>query len=370
MYDERLHDTAMTSPDLVDRLAAHKTLGVAPREELTWLAAHGVLRHLEAGDILTSKGQTVEGLFVVLEGRIAIFVNRAGGLHKTLEWRSGDVTGMLPYSRLTTPPGDTIAQEPTEIFSVSRDALHDMIHECQGITSILVHTMLDRARAFNASDLHDEKMVSLGKLSAGLAHELNNPASAIERSAAHLEDRLNDSEEATRVIGAARLSDAQLAAVDAFRHVCLEPVRGVRSPIEHAEREEAIADWLAAHGVDTAAAEPLAETAVTIEALEEIGRAVSGSCLQARRALDLRRMFGPPARVRDPGCGDAHLRIGRRHQGIHAHGPGQRCRAGRSHAGARQHGRGAEIKSAEQVGVTGRQRRSRTCRACADLPAN
>ena len=271
----------MTSPDLVDRLAAHKTLGVAPREELTWLAAHGELRRLEAGDILTPKGQTVEALYVLLEGRIAIFVNRAGGLHKTLEWRSGDVTGLLPYSRLTTPPGDTVAQEPTEIFSVRRDALHDMIHECHGITSILVHTMLDRARAFNASDLHDEKMVSLGKLSAGLAHELNNPASAIERSAAHLEDRLNDSEAATRVIGAARLSDAQLAAVDAFRNVCLEPVRGVRSPIEHAEREEAIADWLAAHGVDSAASEPLAETAVTIDALEEIGRAVSGSCLQA-----------------------------------------------------------------------------------------
>jgi signal transduction histidine kinase len=281
MYDDRLHDTPMTSPDIVDRLAAHKTLGVAPREELTWLAGHGVLRHLNTGDILTAKGKTVEGLFVVLDGRVAIFVNRSGGIHKTVEWRSGDVTGMLPYSRLTTPPGDAIAQEPTEIFAVSRDALHDMIHECHGITSILVHTMLDRARAFNASDLHDEKMVSLGKLSAGLAHELNNPASAIERSAAHLEDRLNESEEATRVIGAARLSDAQLAALDAFRTVCLEPVRGVRSPIEHAEREEAIADWLAEHGVDTAAAEPLAETAVTIDALEEIGRAVAGSCLQA-----------------------------------------------------------------------------------------
>jgi signal transduction histidine kinase len=275
------NDTAMTSPDLVDRLAAHKTLGIAPREELSWLAAHGVLRHLNTGDILTPKGKTVDGLYVVLEGRIAIFVNRGAGLHKTIEWRTGDVTGMLPYSRLTTPPGDAIAQEPTEILAVSRDALHDMIHECHGITSILVHTMLDRARAFTSSDLHDEKLMSLGKLSAGLAHELNNPASAIERSAAHLEDRLNDSEEATRVIGAARLTDAQLAAVDAFRAVCLEPVHGVRSPIEHAEREESIADWLAAHGVDTAAAEPLAETAVTIDALEQIGRAVSGSCLQA-----------------------------------------------------------------------------------------
>ena len=47
--------------------------------------------------------------------------------------------------------------------------------------------MLDRARDFTSRDLHDEKMISLGRLSAGLAHELNNPASAIERSASLLE---------------------------------------------------------------------------------------------------------------------------------------------------------------------------------------
>ena len=104
-----------------------------------------------------------------------------------------------------------------------------MIRECHAVTSILVHTMLDRARPFTSSDLHDEKMVSLGKLSAGLAHELNNPASAIERSAALLEDRLDDAEEATRAIGAARLTDAQLAAVDAFRTSCLDA--GARRPV-------------------------------------------------------------------------------------------------------------------------------------------
>jgi signal transduction histidine kinase len=142
--------------------------------------------------------------------------------------------------------------------------------------------MLDRARVFNASDLHDEKMVSLGKLSAGLAHELNNPASAIERSAALLEDRLNDAEVATRALGAAKLTDEQLAAVDAVRDSCLaKRVQGVRSPIEEAEREEQIADWLADHGLDESTAEPLAETQVTIEALDQLAGAVSGPALNA-----------------------------------------------------------------------------------------
>ena len=140
--------------------------------------------------MLSAKGVPVAGLFVVLTGHIAIFVDRGAGRHKVMEWRAGDVTGMLPYSRLVSPPGDSVAQEPSEILAVPRDDLAAMIRECHEITSILVHKMLDRSRVFTSSGLQDEKMVSLGKLSAGLAHELNNPASAIERSAALLEDRL------------------------------------------------------------------------------------------------------------------------------------------------------------------------------------
>jgi signal transduction histidine kinase len=157
-----------------------------------------------------------------------------------------------------------------------------MIRDCHEITSILVHKMLDRSRVFTSSGLHDEKMISLGKLSAGLAHELNNPASAIERSAALLEDRLEDAEQATRALGAARLTDPQLAALDALRTSCLTTrVHGVLSPIQQAEREDAIADWLADHGVDVAIAAPLADTAVTLDALDRLAGAVSGPPLGA-----------------------------------------------------------------------------------------
>jgi signal transduction histidine kinase len=272
----------MIATDLVDRLAKHKTLGAAPREELAWLASHGSLRELHAGDVLTAKGAVVAGMFVVLSGRLAMFVDRGAGPHKIMEWQEGDVTGLLPYSRLVSPPGDSVAQEPTEILAIPRDQIRALILECHEITSILVHRMVDRARAFNASDLHDEKMVSLGKLSAGLSHELNNPASAIARGAALLGDRMEDSERAARVLGASRLTDSQLAAIDAVREACMaKRVHGVRSPIEEAEREEAIADWLAGHGLDVAIAEGLAETAVTFEALDLLAGAVAGPALKA-----------------------------------------------------------------------------------------
>lgn len=272
----------MTATDLVDRLAEHRNLGAAPRAELAWLAARGAVRRLEVGDVLSAKGQPVGGMFVVLSGRIALFVDRGSGPQKLIEWREGDVTGMLPYSRLVAPPGDAVAQEVSEVFVVPREHLRDLSRECEALTAILVHRMLDRAREFTSNELHDEKMISLGRLSAGLAHELNNPASAIERSAALLGSRLEDGEQATRVLCGSGLTAAQFDAIDAVRDACAAvPEQGVRSPIEHAEREEAISDWLAARGLDSAAAEALAETAVTTETLDELARAVDGPALGA-----------------------------------------------------------------------------------------
>lgn len=272
----------MTATDLVDRLAAHKGVGGAPRQELEWLASHGTLRRIDEGGVLSPKGAQVTNMFVVLEGHVAIFVDRGAGRHKVMEWRAGDITGALPYSRMTSPPGDSVILEATEVLAIPREDLPAMIRECHEITSMLVHRMLDRSRVFTSSGLQDEKMISLGKLSAGLAHELNNPAAAIERSASLLEERLDDAEQATLALGAAKLTDAQLAAMDNVRASCLAMrVPGVLSPIQQAEREDAIADWLADHGVDSAVAGPLAETAVTIDALDRIAAAVSGAPLSA-----------------------------------------------------------------------------------------
>ena len=270
------------SPDIVDRLAQHKILGAAPREELAWLAAHGTLRHLEMGEQLSTKGAPVAGMFVMFSGRYALFVDRGAGPQKLLEWGGQDVTGALPYSRLAGAPGNSFALEPGEMLFVPRECFDEMTQACPGLTAILVHRMVDRAREFTSTELQNEKMISLGRLSAGLAHELNNPAAAIERSAALLGRQLDEVEQATRVLCGSNLSDAQFDAVDGVRNACAAaPVSGVRSPLQQAEREEAISDWLDDHGVDVASAEALAETAVTTAALDRLAAAVEGPALNA-----------------------------------------------------------------------------------------
>ena len=212
-----------TTPDLASRLAQHRALSEAPASEHAWLAAHGVLRSYDTGELVNPKGHPVTTLSIVLAGHIVIRVDRGAGAHKIFEWRAGDLGGLLPFSRGAKPPGDTVAEEPAEILEIAQEHLPELIRECPKVTAVTVHAMIDRARQFNTSDHRDEKLVSLGRLAAGLAHELNNPASAAVRSAKLLAESVAAAEAAAQRLGAAHLSNAQLAAVDAVRDACRKP---------------------------------------------------------------------------------------------------------------------------------------------------
>jgi signal transduction histidine kinase len=269
----------MTDPDLVTRLALHRTVGAAPREELEWLAGHGYEQHYDPGKQVWRKGEPIEGLYVVLSGHLAIYVDRGLGPRKVLEWRAGDVTGTLPYSRMTGAPGDTVVVEPVDLLVVDRAHFSELTRQCPAITAALVHVMLDRARTFTSSELIDEKMMALGRMSAGLAHELNNPASAVARSAKLLTETLVEAENTSRAIGAARLTQAQFEAIDRVRIGCSAAVPSALTPIERADREEALTAWLEAHDADPNAAASLVDTGTSVEALDTLASAVQGSDL-------------------------------------------------------------------------------------------
>jgi signal transduction histidine kinase len=267
---------------LIDRLAAHRTLGGAPRQQLEWLAAHGTRLRFPAGAVVRQAREEIDALWIVLEGRVSIRVDRGAGPRKVMEWRAGDVTGALPYSRAKVTPGESRAEETTEVLAVHCDHFPELIRDCHEITAILVHTMLDRARHFTSTDLHDEKMLSLGRLAAGLAHELNNPASAVARSAGGLLASLVETEGSARAVGGARLAPAQLDALDRVREACVAHGRkAVRSPIEQADREDEIVAWLERHRADTRAGESLAESEVTVEALDDLAAVLEGPGLDA-----------------------------------------------------------------------------------------
>ncbi|HET7468859.1 MAG TPA: ATP-binding protein [Gemmatimonadales bacterium] len=272
---------APTRDDLLARLAEHRTVGKAPRHELEWLLAHGAYEHLGAGTVVARKGEPVDALYLVLKGYVAHFMEQGGTTRKVMDWRDGDATGQLPYSRMTAAPGNSIVQEASDLVRVPVEHLPALPVECPHITAALVHAMVDRARAFKVSDLQVEKMASLGKLAAGLAHELNNPASAAARSAQLLAQALAESEDASRAYGAAGLGEGALDLVEQIRTVCgARPASRVLSPLERADREEVLAEWLLDHEADDTLAASLAETDVTLALLDRLAAAVSGEQLR------------------------------------------------------------------------------------------
>jgi CRP-like cAMP-binding protein len=205
----------MSDSTLIERLAAHRTIAKVPRDQLEWLANVGHLRTLAPGEILTKSGGPPAGLYVLLEGHLTIRVDGGAGTRTVMEWHDGDVTGLLPYSRIKSPPGNVVAERRTELLMVDPPDIARMIRECHELTAVMVHVMIDRARVFKTSELLDEKMASLGRLAAGLAHELNNPASAAARSAKMLVEELQMLEDSTKKVAELNLSDTRYFSIAA-----------------------------------------------------------------------------------------------------------------------------------------------------------
>jgi signal transduction histidine kinase len=277
-------DARTDAASIVSRLTTHRLLSTAPPSELAWLATHGELRRYVSGDVLARKSDRTMYTFVVLSGGVVQYLegSTTGGRRKFMEWRAGEVAGLFPYSRMTVPPGESVIEEPTEILLIPREIFAELIRECPTVTEILVHQMLDRGRLFVSSHFQDEKMISLGKLAAGLAHELNNPASAAARSASFLTSSLADLKSASRRLAALRLSDAQQTVVDRFSDRWTSVRLAVEmTPIERADREDELHAWLESRGADVATAPTLADAGVTREALEDFGASLDAETIDA-----------------------------------------------------------------------------------------
>jgi signal transduction histidine kinase len=261
---------------MVDRLAALPGLGEIPRDQLQWLVDHGEIHRHEDGWTLSGTA-ALAGLMLMISGRLSVRVNQGGAGREVreLELTAGRITGYLPYSRMSTPRGYLVADGPVEFLMLRQEHFRAMTRACYEFTAACVQEMLARVRIFKSDDKHHEKMAALGRLSAGLAHELNNPASAIVRHAGELEACRQSVATASRALGATDLDDQARRALQSLesagKGTRLEPL----TPVERANLEDRVAAWLEERGIDPALAYPMTEGGLTVEDLDAAAAALN-----------------------------------------------------------------------------------------------
>jgi signal transduction histidine kinase len=218
-----------------------------PEEDLAWLAPQFQEVVVSAGDRPFQPDTPADHLLVVFSGRFQLSVQRGQGWRVADTFKPGAVTGILPYSRMTRFTGRAIALDDCRFGRLHRDRFPDVLYRIPVLGQRLVALLTDRVRTFTRADLGREKLLSLGKLSAGLAHELNNPAAAIQRATADLQTRLDTLPAIVARLAAHGVDPDRLRPAT---HACSLPTPTTTpSALDLADREDALTDWLDERGV-------------------------------------------------------------------------------------------------------------------------
>ena len=182
------HDPARV-PELVEALKKIGPLHDLEEAEYEWLATHGTEVFAESGAIVFREGDPATKMTILLKGEI--YVRREhGGPAALFIGRSGLITGLLPFSRMKAYGGLGYTSAPTWRLEFDRSLFPEMIKTIPALTERFVGILLDRVREITRMEQQSEKLNALGKLAGNLAHELNNPASAAQRSAAGVLEEL------------------------------------------------------------------------------------------------------------------------------------------------------------------------------------
>ena len=265
----------------IDDLRKVIALRDLPDEHLQWILDRSEYWEFEDGDMLTETGKPIDHLWLIMEGAMTFYMDINGQKVYFFTFENSEQTGgaggLLPYSRMKAAPGFTYAAGKVKALALHKDHFKDLEKLNPKLIQRLIAYMTDRARYFATMQLQHEKVSALGKLSAGIAHELNNPASAISRLVEELNQNLLKNFDLTKLLLFHCIDPAQ---IDALRQMLIEK-EGNKARLtarQRMEAEDILRDWLLEKGVEENSDlyETFALAGITTDDLEKINNIVSG----------------------------------------------------------------------------------------------
>ena len=218
-----------------------------PEDQIEWFLSKAEELHLKAGNTSFRQGDTADAMFVMLEGQLQLR-GEFGGETVVLSTNPGDVTGVLPYSRMTQFPLDARVTADAKILRFPSSLFPELVQKMPELTQRLVALMSDRIRETTRREQQRDRLASMGKLSAGLAHELNNPASAAKRAAAQLRELLKKIRDASHELGRRELTADQKSQIEKLEASFIQHNEPPRDPLQLSDLEEQIDSLLRSHG--------------------------------------------------------------------------------------------------------------------------
>jgi signal transduction histidine kinase len=259
----------------VDFLRKQLLFAGLSEDDLIWLELMSEPVSISAGEYLMKEGGEGDGLYIASEGEFEV-VKRSGNQDVTIAVRgAGEIFGEMSLLDGTPHSASVRAVNDGHLFKISAAVFRDLLATRPQATLAILRTVTARLRNTEVMLRQNEKMAALGTLSAGLAHELNNPAAAASRSVAQLRDTLVEWQRAAAELAALSLDARQKETINRLRaEMATRAAAPVKlDPLARSDRESAMQEWLEARGVDDAW--QFAPTLVTfgwdIAALDKLG---------------------------------------------------------------------------------------------------
>ncbi|HEU4641557.1 MAG TPA: ATP-binding protein [Gemmatimonadaceae bacterium] len=247
-------DTPATISVPIAALRAVPAFADLSHDELAWIAAECELVELEPGEILFAPGEAAEWMYIGVDGVLQARREQLGPGAPVFVLRPGDVGGTIPFSRMVAWAATGRAVTRARVARFPKARFPELLQRVPALTQRFVAMLIDRTRDATRREAQFEKLTALGKLSASLAHELNNPTSAVVNALGDARRRLDERGRMTAALVDAGITAETVLRLDALRSAAAPrpAARDAAEALARSDCEDALARWLAEQGVPDA----------------------------------------------------------------------------------------------------------------------